>query len=353
MTIKVAIAGVGNCACAFVQGLQYYGKDDDFLELMHPGLGIYTIRDIEIVAAFDVNKEKVGKDLAEAIFAKPNNAAKYVDHVKETGVTVQPAPVMNGISPLLKNLVQISDEEPVSIRNVLEESGAEMLINLLPTGANEASKFYAEEAIAANCAFINCTPTLIASDEAWGNRFKEADLPVCGDDLQSQIGGTVFHKGLLELLVNRGVHVSQTYQLDISGTAEGITALDRERRMYKRKVKTDAIKAVVPHPIEATTGSTDYVDFMQSRRTSYFWIDGKYFLGAPIQIDIFFRTEDSANGAGTLMDVVRGVKIALDRKVSGPLISVSAFGFKKPPLTMNYREAIQFLNDFVAGRKER
>jgi myo-inositol-1-phosphate synthase len=330
--VKVALIGVGNCASAFIQGVQYYGKfeKEDQVGLRNPILGGLAPKDIQVVAAFDVDDRKVGKDLAEAVFAKPNNAPKVAD-VPSTGVVVHKGPLLDGIGKYTKNIVQISNTPDANIAEILKETGAEVVVNLLPSGATEASKWYAEQALVAGCAFVNATPNFIASDATWAKRFEEAALPLAGDDLVDQVGSTALHKTLLKLLSANGVRITETYQLDVGGGAESLNTLDRTRDA-KRAIKTQSVASSLPYKAEVVAGSTDYVDFLQNKRDSYFWISGVYFCNAPMQIDLKFSTVDAPNAGSVLFDVVRALKIALDKKLKGAIVPVCVYAFKRPPV---------------------
>ncbi len=330
-TVKVALIGVGNCASAFVQGICYYGKleKQKCVGLRNPKIGGLAPKDIQVVAAFDVDERKVGKDLAEAIFAKPNNAPKMAS-VSSTGVKISKGPILDGISESAKSIVQISNKPDANVAKVLRESEAEIAVNLLPSGATEASKLYAEQALKAGCSFLNATPNFIASNKAWAKRFAEAGLPIVGDDLVDQIGSTALHKTLLQLLTQSGVKINETYQLDVGGGTESLDTMSRTRDM-KRAIKTESVEFALPYKADVVAGSTDYVDFLQNKRDSYFWISGVYFGDAPMRIDLKFSTVDAPNAGSVLFDVVRAVKVALNKKQKGAINAVCAYGFKHPP----------------------
>jgi len=344
--IKVALAGVGNCASAFIQGLHYYSLfTKDPVGLRNPTLGGLTPSDIQVVAAFDIDNRKVGKDLAEAVLAPPNNAPRVID-VPTTHVIVQKGPVLDGVGKSTKNIVQISSQPDSNVAQTLRETGAEMLVNLLPSGATTASQWYAEQALAANCAFINATPNFIASDAAWAKRFEVAALPLAGDDLIDQVGSTTLHKTLLQLLSNNGVKITETYQLDVGGGTESLDTLDRTREA-KRAIKTQSVASSLPYKAEIVAGSTDYVDFLQNKRDSYFWISGVYFCNAPMQIDLKFSTVDAPNAGSVLFDVVRAMKLALDKKQKGAINAICAYGFKRPPQMLPLETAEEEFKRFV------
>jgi myo-inositol-1-phosphate synthase len=352
--IKVALVGVGNCASALVQGVHYYKnheKEADALGLRHLFLGDYHPRDVEFVSAFDIDTRKVGKDLSEAIFSPPNNTLKFAD-VPKLDVPVLKGPVLDGVGELLKDVVKIDTSPVEDVAKRLRESDAEMVINLLPSGAVKASGFYAEEALKAGCAFVNATPVFIASDAAWSKRFEESGLPIVGDDLTDQVGATVLHKLLLKTLADRGVRVSETYQLDVGGGTESLDTLERTREV-KRIVKTKSVETALPYKASVVAGSTDYVDFLENRRDSYFWIQGFYFGGVPMQLDLRLNSVDAPNAGSVMLDVIRAVKIALDRGTAGPLLSVSAYAFKRPPQEMSLEEAERLFESFIRGKMER
>ena len=348
--IKVALLGVGNCASAFVQGLQYYSnceREGECIGLRNLFLGGFHPRDIQIVAAFDVDGRKVGKDLSEAIFASPNNTLKLVD-VPQTNITVYKGPVLDGIGEYTKNIVQVSNLPEVNVANTLKEAGAEIVVNLLPSGAVKASQWYAEQALRAGCAFVNTTPVFIASDAAWAKRFEEAELPLVGDDLIDQVGATTLHKTLLKLLSMHGVRIIETYQLDVGGGAESLDTLERTRDV-KRTVKTKSVETALPYKADVVAGSTDYVDFLKNKRDSYFWIKGLYFCKAPMQIDLRLSSVDAPNAGSVLFDIIRAVKIALNRKMKGAILPISAYAFKRPPQLMPLETAEKAFADFIRG----
>ncbi|MGQ9459752.1 MAG: inositol-3-phosphate synthase [Candidatus Bathyarchaeaceae archaeon] len=352
--IKVALVGVGNCTSALVQGVHRYRnheKEADAVGLRHLFLGGYHPRDVEFVSAFDVDARKVGKDLSEAIFSPPNNTLKFAN-VPKLDVPVLKGPILDGVGELLKNVVKIDSSPDEDVAERLRESDAEMVINLLPSGAVKASGWYAEEALKAGCAFVNTTPTFIASDAAWGKRFEKAGLPIVGDDLTDQVGATILHKLLLKTLADRGVRVSETYQLDVGGGTESLDTLERTREV-KRIVKTKSVETALPYKASVVAGSTDYVDFLENRRDSYFWIQGFYFGGVPMQLDLRLSSVDAPNAGSVMLDVIRAVKIALDRGTAGPILSVSAYAFKRPPQEMTLEEAEQLFESFIGGKVER
>ncbi|HUI86951.1 MAG TPA: inositol-3-phosphate synthase [Nitrososphaerales archaeon] len=350
--IKVAIAGVGNCASAIVQGVSYYaakGNDDG---LTYWKVGKYTPKDVEFVAAFDVSSRKVGKDLSEAIFEKPNNTLKIFD-VQKTGVEVKRGPLMDGLGKYLKDVVPVSDKAEVDVVRELEKAGAEVLINYLPVGSTKATQAYAQAALKAGVAFINAIPVFIASNDEWAGRFKKAGLPVAGDDVMSQVGATVLHKTLVKMCVDRGVRVGETYQLNIGGDTDFLNMLEESRLRDKRESKTSAVRAMSPYEVPTRIGPSDYVPFLDNDKVCYIWIKGRYFGGTPVRMDVKLHVVDAYDSGGVMVDAIRGTRLALDRGVSGQLTSLSAFCFKHPPIQMPYTEAQKAFEEFTAGERER
>jgi len=352
--IRVALVGVGNCASALVQGVNYYKNvkdEEEALGLRRLFLGGYHPHDIEFVSAFDIEATKVGKDLSKAVFSPPNNTLKFADAPK-MGVPVLKGPVLDGVGELLKKVVKVSTQPEVNVAEKLRESKAEIVVNLLPSGASKAAEWYAEQALKAGCAFVNASPVFIASSPQWAMRFEKAGLPVVGDDLADQVGSTAVHKTLLKLLSEQGVRIYETYQLDVGGGTESLDTLDRTREL-KRSVKTQSVESVLPYKAAVVAGSTDYVDFLENRRDSFFWIKGFYFGKVPMLLDLRLSTVDAPNAGSTLFDVIRAVKLALDRNVKGALQSVSAHAFKHPPKTLTIEKAAQQFEEFVLGKRER
>lgn len=352
--IRISLIGVGNCASALVQGVEYYkdaSRDGQKVGLRNLLLGNYHPKDIQFVSAFDIDSRKVGNDLSNVIFAAPNNTLKFAD-VPKSGVVVQKGPVLDGVGESLKSIVQISDSHEVDVAAELEKSGTEIVLNMLPSGAVKASEWYAEQALKAGCAFINVTPVPIASSNAWSKKFENKGLPVVGDDLIDQVGATTLHKTLLKLLSENGVRISETYQLDVGGGTESLDTLDRTKEM-KRTLKTKTVATALPYKTQIVAGSTDFVDFLENRRDSYFWIKGTYFGEAPMRMDIRLCTVDAPNAGSVLFDVIRAIKLALERKTSGALESVSAYAFKNPPQAQPLATTEQLFQDFIRGKRKR
>ena len=346
--VKIAIIGVGNCCSALVQGLNHYEnieKEDISIGLQNPSLGGMTPSDIRIVAAFDIDEDKVGKDLSEAIFSGLNNVPKISD-VPLTGIIVSKGPVLDGIGKGVEDKIKVSNEPASDVSEILKEKSTDVVINLLPSGAFEATKYYANQALHAECGFINATPSFLASDPIWSKQFEDAGLPLVGDDLMDQVGSTALHKTLLSLLSNNGVQIVETYQLDVGGGAESMDTLDRTRKV-KREIKTNSVASVLPYKAEIVAGSTDYVDFLKNKRDSYFWISGKYFLNTPMKIDLKFSTVDAPNAGSVLFDVSRAMKLAMERKLKGAIIPICAYAFKKPPKMESLKNTKEKFKEFI------
>ena len=352
--IRVAIVGVGNCCSAFIQGLTYYRMfGADAPGLINVDIGGYKITDIIPVAAFDVDARRVGSDLSEAIFSGANIAYRYPDiEIPDCGVTVQMGPVMDGVTPALAEFVEVADQPPVDVAQVLRESGAEMLLNFLPTASAEAARFYADAAIKeARIGYINGMPELIVCDPAYQQAAVENNVPLIGDDVKSQLGGTAIHRALLQLLKARGIHVERTYQVNYAGNTDFYNLVHRGQS--KHKTKREALESLVSPETEISTGFS-YVELMGDRKTAIFYIDGVNYGGAPLHFEAKLEVEDSANFGGVIADMVRFMKVGLDRGVSGPLHSASAVLTKHPPISIDEDgAALQQLQEFVDGDRER
>jgi myo-inositol-1-phosphate synthase len=354
--VKVALAGVGNCASALLQGIEYYKKNsakEEIVGLSQIEIGGMGPGDIEVVCAFDVNDTKVGKDISEAIFEKPNNTVK-ISEVQRKGVKVQRAPTLDGIGKYLSPVVRISKQPEIqSVAREVKDSGAEVLVNYLPVGSTKAVQFYANEAMKAGVAFVNAMPVFIASEQRWQKKFSEAGLPCAGDDVMSQLGATVLHKTIVKLAVDRGVKVDETYQLNIGGDADFLNMLEESRLVDKRISKTSAVRAMSPYEVPTRIGPSDYVPFLQNDKICYIWLKGRYFGNVPVTIDLKLHVIDAFDSAGVMVDAIRGTKVGLERGVSGPLESVSSFCFKHPPVQMPYNVAKEAFRDFIDGKRER
>ncbi|MBI3859866.1 MAG: inositol-3-phosphate synthase [Thaumarchaeota archaeon] len=350
--IRVAMAGVGNCASAIVQGVRYYSEKGSGDGLTYWKVGKYTPEDIEFVAAFDVSAKKVGLDLSRAIFQAPNNTAKICD-VPKMGVEVKKGPVLDGLGKYLKDVVPLASRRESDVVEELDRSGAEMLVNYLPVGSTRASHAYAEAAIESGVGFVNAIPVFIASESRWAGRFSKAKLPCAGDDVMSQLGATVLHKTMVKLAVDRGVKVDETYQLNIGGDTDFLNMLEETRLKDKRESKTSAVRAMSPYEVPTRIGPSDYVPFLKNDKVCYIWLKGKYFGGAVVKVDVKLHVIDAYDSGGVMVDAIRGTRIALDRGVRGQLTSVSAFCFKHPPIQMPYPEAKTAFEEFSSGRRER
>jgi myo-inositol-1-phosphate synthase len=350
--VKIAIAGVGNCASALIQGIQYYSKKGPDEGLTYWDVGGYTPKDIEFVAAFDVNSKKVGKDLSQAIWQPPNNTLKIAE-VPKLDVKVKKGPVLDGIGKYLKGVVPLSGQPDQDVVRELKDSGAQLLVNYLPVGSTEASGAYAEAAMKAGVAFINAIPVFIASDPRWAARFAKEGLPVAGDDVMSQVGATVLHKTLVKMAVDRGVKVDETYQLNIGGDTDFLNMLEESRLKDKRESKTSAVRAMSPYEVPTRIGPSDYVPFLRNDKVCYIWLKGRYFGGTVVRIDVKLHVVDAYDSGGVMVDAIRGAKLALDRGVSGQLESLSAYCFKHPPVQMPYPAAKAAFEEFTSGKRER
>ncbi|HHO47279.1 MAG TPA: inositol-3-phosphate synthase [Desulfobacteraceae bacterium] len=359
--IRIAIAGVGNCASALIQGIHYYGQDGerDPIGLMHPVIGGYRPGDIRPVAAFDIDRRKVGKDLSEAIFAPPNCTCTFFDRIPNLGVPVHMGPILDGLSEHMRNYpehrtfvpsdaAQPGKEEVVEI---LRRSGAEILLNYLPVGSEEASRFYAECALEAGLAFINNIPVFIASNPEWAARFAAAGLPVIGDDIKSQLGATITHRVLTDLFAKRGVKLERTYQLNTGGNTDFLNMLNRHRLVSKKISKTEAVQAVCAQRMDSDNihvGPSDYVPWQNDNKVCFIRMEGKLFGDVPMNLELRLSVEDSPNSAGVAIDAVRCAKLALERGLSGPLDAPSAYFCKHPPRQFTDDEAYRLTEAFIA-----
>jgi myo-inositol-1-phosphate synthase len=356
--IRVALVGVGNSASALIQGTQYYkdAKEDTTVPgLMHVNFGGYYIRDIKFVAAFEVNKDKIGKDLSEAIFTKPNCAVKFAD-VPNLNVEVSSAPIMDGVAPHMREVFNVYDEKAegsTDVVNMLKDTKVDVLVNYLPVGSRDATRFYAQCAMDAGCAFVNCMPEFIGSNAEWAKKFEEAGLPVLGDDIKSQVGATILHRNLVRLCLDRGVIVDETYQLNLGGDTDFLNMTVEERLKTKRISKTEAVTSLVPYELPTRIGPSDYVHFLNNKKICYIMLKGRKFGDRPISISVKLEVEDSPNSAGVVIDLIRAAKIALDRKIRGTLLSMSSYAFKHPPIQVPDPQARQWTEDWIAGKRER
>lgn len=350
--IRVAIAGVGNCASALIQGIQYYKsmKEKDSTGLAAYNLAGYTPEDIEFVAAFDVSASKVGLDISKAIFSEPNNAMNIIQ-IDNLNVKVAKGKVLDGVGKHLSEKIRISQEPVADVANILKNTNTHVLLNYLPVGSREATKYYTEQCLDAGVSFINAIPVFIASESKWDTAFRNKNIVCAGDDIMSQVGATVVHKTLVKLFIDRGVKVDSTYQLNIGGDMDFYNMLDTDRLEDKRISKTSAVEAMSPYNIPMRIGPSDYVDSLRNDKVCYISIRGKKFGNIPIELDLKLRVADAYNSAGIMIDAIRATKIALDRGISGSLESVSAYCFKHPPIQMPYTKAKENFVEFVNGQR--
>ena len=356
--IRVAIVGVGNCASSLVQGVTYY-RDAEIGEtipgLMHVQFGDYHVRDLEFVAAFDVDAAKVGLDLADAINASENNTIKLCD-VAATGVSVQRGVTLDGLGKYYRETIVESDAEPVDVVQALKDAQVDVVVSYLPVGSEEADKYYAQCAIDAGCAFVNCLPVFIASDPEWAQKFTDAGLPIVGDDIKSQIGATITHRVLAKLFEDRGITIDRTYQLNVGGNMDFKNMLERDRLVSKKISKTQAVTSNVHHHFDDRdihVGPSDYVDWLDDRKWAFVRLEGRNFGGAPVSLEYKLEVWDSPNSAGVVIDAVRAAQIGLDRGVGGPLLSPSSFFMKSPPEQRNDEIAHETTEKFIRGEIER
>jgi len=360
--INIAIAGVGNCASALLQGIEMYKvSPENNIGLISYDLGGYTPADVNVVAAFDVDKRKVGKGLREAVFSKPNCTKVFYDKLPDYPVIVQMGPVLDGVSEHMADYDEdksfvVADQEPCDVVKVLKESGAEILINYLPVGSEEAAKFYAQACLEAGVGFINAMPVFIASDEAWAKKFEEKNIPIIGDDVKSQLGATIVHRTLTKLFENRGVVIDRTYQLNFGGNTDFLNMLNHSRLKSKKKSKTQAVQAEMKKALPSENihiGPSDFVPWLDDNKICFIRIEGRGFGNVPLTVDVKLSVEDSPNSGGVIIDAIRCMKLALDRRIGGVLYSISAFAMKSPPVQYTDTEAKKMVEDFVSGRKER
>ena len=355
--IRVALVGVGNSASALIQGVHYYRKAKEAETvpgLMHVVFGGYHVRDLRFVAAFEVNKNKIGKDLNEAIFTKPNNCARFAE-VPRLEVTVSAGPILDGAAPHMRGRFSVYDDSARrdDVIRVLRKAKAEVLVNYLPVGSREASRFYADCALEAGCAFVNCMPEFIVSDAGWARRFEERGLPCAGDDVKSQLGATILHRAIARLCVDRGIAVDETYQLNLGGDTDFENMTVEERLKTKRVSKTEAVTSMVPYDLPTRIGPSDYVPFLGNKKICYLWLKGRKFGDRPLTVQVKLEVEDSPNSAGVVIDVIRAVKLALDRKIGGQLLSISAYAFKHPPIQIPDSSAKQAVEEYIQGKRQR
>ncbi|TMB89720.1 MAG: inositol-3-phosphate synthase [Chloroflexi bacterium] len=354
--VRVAIVGVGNCASSFVQGVHYYrnASRTDFVPgLMHVDLGGYHVSDIEFVAAFDIDKKKVGLDLSKAIFAKPNNTVKFSD-VPATGVKVSRGMTHDGIGKYLADIVQKAPGQTSDVVGILKKTKADVLVSYLPVGSEEATKWYVEQALQAGVAVVNCIPVFIAREPYWQKRFEDKGLPIIGDDIKSQVGATIIHRVLTRLFRDRGVKLERTYQLNFGGNTDFLNMLERDRLMSKKISKTRSVTSQLDYDIGADNvhiGPSDYVPWLHDRKWAFIRLEGRSFGDVPLNVELKLEVHDSPNSAGIVIDAVRCCKLALDRGIGGALEGPSSYFMKSPPVQYSDTEAKLLVEEFIDGGK--
>ena len=350
--VRVGIVGVGNCASALIQGVEYYAKaqaGDNVPGLMHVALGPYHVSDIEFSCAFDIDAGKVGLDLADAIWVEPNNTIKFAD-VPRTGVEVVRGPTHDGLGKYYSERITESASDPVDVASVLRETETDVLVNYLPVGSEQAARFYAEQALKADVAFVNCMPVFIATDESWARRFSERHVPLVGDDIKSQLGATISHRVLSKLFEDRGLIIDHTYQLNFGGNMDFMNMLERERLQSKKLSKTQSVTSQIRAGIEADDihiGPSNHVPWLKDRKWAYIRIEGREFGDVPVSLELKLEVWDSPNSAGVVIDAVRCAKLARDRGIGGPLLGPSAYFMKSPPVQYSDEEARELVEAFI------
>lgn len=354
--IRVAVVGVGNCASSLIQGIHYYrnAKDNEFVPgVMHTNFGGYHIKDIKVVAAFDVNSNKVGKDVSEAIYASPNNTAIFAK-VPKLGVVVSRGPRLDGVNKYTADLVPVDDaQKPVDVVKTLKAAKVDAVINYLPVGSQEATEFYAQAAIDAGAGFVNCIPVFIASNPKWAKKFADADLPVIGDDIKAQVGATIVHRTLVNLFLDRGMKIDRTYQLNTGGNTDFLNMLERERLTHKKISKTEAVQSQIEargqtiDPDNIHVGPSDYVPWQKDNKVCFLRIESNHFGDVPMNLELRLSVEDSPNSAGVAIDSIRCLKLAKDHGLKGAIIEPAAYFQKHPPKQIEDREARSLVEKFI------
>jgi myo-inositol-1-phosphate synthase len=355
--VRVGIVGVGNCASSFVQGLSYY-KDAKGNEpvpgLMNVDIGGYHISDVEVSSAFDISASKVGRDVSEAIFAAPNNTQRFAA-VPESGIIVHRGKTLDGLGKYLRDEIEESGQEEADVTEILRQSKTDVLVSYLPVGSQKATEWYAERALEAGCAFVNCIPVFIASNPEWRRRFEERGLPIVGDDIKSQVGATIVHRVLANLFRERGVRLDRTYQLNFGGNTDFQNMLERERLESKKISKTQAVSSQLDIPLPASdihVGPSDHVPWLTDRKWAYIRLEGTTFGGVPLNMEVKLEVWDSPNSAGIVIDAVRCAKLAMDRKIGGALTGPSSYFMKSPPQQFTDNEARERTIRFIDGDEE-
>ncbi len=364
--IRIAIAGVGNCASSLIQGIHYYRKRSnvDVSGLMYEDIGGYKPWDIEVVAAWDVDARKVGKDVSEAIFAPPNCTTVFEPEIPETGVKVRMGKVLDGVAPHMGEypmdksfaLADEKEDELEDVVSVLKDTKADILINYVPVGSEKAARFYAEACYRSGVSFINAMPTFIVSDKEWARRFEEAGIPVVGDDIKSQLGATILHRVLTRLFVDRGVKMDRSYQVNFGGNTDFLNMLERDRLKTKKISKTEAVTSMLPYEMNGDCihiGPSDWIPWLKDRKIAYIRLEGRLFGDVPMYVEVKLNVEDSPNSGGSMIDAIRCCKLARDRGIGGPLYSISAYTMKHPPIQYPDWQAKKMVEEFIRGERER
>ena len=356
--IRLAVAGVGNCASSLLQGIEHYReRPKATCGLRHQVLGGYRLEDVRVAAAFDIDRRKVGRPLAEAVFAPPNCTTVFHSHLPDYGVRVQMGPVLDGVPAHMYDYPEHrafrpADEPPCDVAKVLRDSGADVLVNYMPVGSQQATQYYAAACLEAGVAMVNCMPVFIASDPVWGERFRARGIPIVGDDIKSQVGATIVHRVLARLLGDRGVELERTYQLNTGGNTDFLNMLERHRLQSKRISKTESVQSQLDCPLPAEQihiGPSDYVPWQNDNKICFLRLEWRGFGDVPMNLELRLSVEDSPNSAGIAIDAIRCAKVALDRRIGGPLLEASAVCMKRPPVQMRDSESIARLEEWIAG----
>ncbi len=347
--IKLAIVGIGNCASALIQGIEYYRSGANNRGLLRSTLAGYHISDIQIVGLVDISERKVGKNITEAI--RENDLKVFVEFPEDYKIPVVMGNPLDGLIEETEKFIKIGTQKPLNIAEYFRSTGAEIILCLLPSGADKAVHYYANEALKAGCAFINVTPTIVATDKDFAEKFRTAGLPLIGDDLQDQFGATILHKMILQQMLDRGVNIKESFALDVGGGIESLNTIYRAREV-KREIKSRSVAGLLELDAPIVAGTSDWVEFLGNKRNTMLWIKGNGFLGAEITIDIKIQTEDGPNGGSVLADIIRVTKVALNQRAAGSINEISAYGFKNPPMQpKDLEEANRNLANFILGRK--
>ncbi|MEM7588751.1 MAG: inositol-3-phosphate synthase [Myxococcota bacterium] len=360
--VKLAIAGVGNCASSLLQGLDFYQNCDskDVAGLMHPKVGPYGVSDIEVVAAFDVDSRKVGRPLHEAIFAKPNCTTVFHRHVRDWGITVHMGPVLDGIASHMSDYpddkaFRLAQHQPVDVSQTLRQTGAQVLVCYLPVGSEQAVRHYAQACLDANVAMVNCVPVFIASDPDWADKFRQKGLPIVGDDIKSQFGATILHRVVSRTLCDRGVHVNRTYQLNTGGNTDFLNMLQQSRLQSKKVSKTESVQSQLDHRLpdgDIHIGPSDFVPWQNDNKVCFLRVEWSGFGNVPMHLEARLSVEDSPNSAGVAIDAIRCAQLGIDRGLRGPIEAISACTMKHPPKQMRDSEAHRALEDFLVEQSD-